>query len=338
MSGTASHRSITSLPTEIQLECLSYLTDMGSQSSLYRTCSLWRRFLRRHEMFRTARYYRGRHPYIHFPIVHRFFDISPKGNGRCKVKDGAIVNHLYRTDNFDYIDLSDVIARDPMFSPIYGFGWWSAQLAKRVQGMAVSSKFSYRSQAQAIKLVRNKADPGHITRVQEEEAEQAVEERGEEGWQAQGVLGEDARGEPRVGAGSTTIVSQLDNKTDHDAIRMYLSFGHDYQRKIKQPEFSVWERVALPKNSTVGAWTNAILSVVKLQLRGAGISVADFCIDFREAFDGSHPAEGWYLDVWIIIPESFGDRILRLGNELRETGLGHPDDSQDHGVVLFAIF
>ncbi|RVD82136.1 uncharacterized protein DFL_006570 [Arthrobotrys flagrans] len=277
--------SITTLPTEIQFEIFSYLTDMNSQTSIYGTCALWRRMLNRHAMLRAARYYRGRDPYTYFPVVHRFFDISPRGNGRCQVKDGAIINYQYKTDAFGYIDVSDMVKNDTIFSTTNGAGWWAPSRK------GISDSTSIWSQS-AVK-------PGNEIEINHNAAAE----------------GQDAGGEPGT-----------------DAIWIHIQVGHDYQRDGKEPSSSAWERITLPKRSSIGDWANAFLDTIKLLLHQKGKSGAvDFDMDFREAFvSGSKPMEGWYLEIWVILLENLTDRLARLGNDIR-------DIERDHGVVLLAL-
>ncbi|KAK6528564.1 hypothetical protein TWF281_009804 [Arthrobotrys megalospora] len=295
MRNSRSRPCLTSLPTEIQLEIFSYLTDMDSQSSLYGTCALWRRLLTRYTIFLTARYYRGRAPYIYFPVVHRFFDISPRGNGRCQVYNGAITNYQYKTEGFGYMDVSELVMNDAMFSPMCGPGWW----APNRQGMGESRIVT----AQYIKV----AEVG-LGNTSKEDAE-----------------------------GAYSPAAAVDTREINDAIWMHIKIAHDYEREAEEPQSSAWERIALPKRSTIEHWANAILEVAKLHLREAGKgSICNFNIDFREAFIKSHPAEGWCLDIWIILPESLENQLARLGSDLRDMQV-RQSGSRDQSLLLLAI-
>ncbi|KAK6345722.1 hypothetical protein TWF718_007630 [Orbilia javanica] len=293
--------SIITLPTEIQLEIFSYLTDMNSQSSIYGTCTFWRRMLSEHTMLRAARYYRGRAPYIYFPVVHRFFDISPRGNGRCQIRDGAIINYQYKTDIFGYMDVSGMVKNDAIFSPVCGTGWW----APRRQGTTVDSKSIW---SQDVVKTGNGTAIGHAAYKDEQ----------------------DAGGELSI---TSNVGITVDDNNTSDAIWIHIQIGHKYERENNgDPSFSAWERVSLPKNSTIENWTNAFLEAVQLLLHQRGESkVADFDMDFREAFvSGSKPMEGWYLDIWVILPENLEDRLVRLEDDIR-------DIQRDHGLVIVAF-
>ncbi|KAF3269407.1 hypothetical protein TWF128_005642 [Orbilia oligospora] len=273
--------SITHLPTEIQLEIFSYLTDMNSQTSIYGTCTLWRRMLNEHAMLRAARYYRGRAPYTYFPVVHRFFDISPQGNGRCQVKDGAIVNYQYKTDAYGYINVSQMIANDTIFSLTYGDGW----------------------------LAPDRQEINHGTAVQEQDAE----------------------GEP-----SETINTLVKNDEERfiDAIWVNINIGRSFQRDNKNPSLSTWERITLPKGSIIGdlveEFLGAITPLLDLLPQNEKPTAVDFEMDFREAFvSGSKPGEGWYLEIWVILPESLSKRLARLREDI---------ERDRSGVVLTAPF
>ncbi|KAF3165940.1 hypothetical protein TWF225_001385 [Orbilia oligospora] len=295
--------SITHLPTEIQLEIFSYLTDMNSQTSIYGTCTLWRRMLNEHAMLRAARYYRGRAPYTYFPVVHRFFDISPQGNGRCQVKDGAIVNYQYKTDAYGYINVSQMIANDTIFSLTYGDGW----LAPDRQG----TRANIDSKSVLYRAVKDGGDVeiNHGTAVQEQDAE----------------------GEP-----SETINTLVKNDEERfiDAIWVNINIGRSFQRDNKNPSLSTWERITLPKGSIIGdlveEFLGAITPLLDLLPQNEKPTAVDFEMDFREAFvSGSKPGEGWYLEIWVILPESLSKRLARLREDI---------ERDRSGVVLTAPF
>ncbi|KAK6504577.1 hypothetical protein TWF481_006516 [Arthrobotrys musiformis] len=287
---------LTSLPTEIQLNILSHLTDMNSQTSIYGTCTLWRQMLNRYIMLRAARYYRGRAPYIYFPVVHRFFDISPRGNGRCQVKGGEIVGYQYRTDAFGYMDVSDMVKNDMMFSPVCGSGWW----APSRQGTTVIRRFT---QFQSVK-------PGDEVEINHSGNTEEL----------------DAEGELSTTPSNALAAVDIETRNTMDAVWFHIQIGYDFQRDKGDPISSVWERILLPKGSTIETWTNAVLEAAKSSLRQKGKPIAlDFYLEFREAFvSGSKPAQGWYVEVWVILSENLEERLARL--QLR-----------DNGIVLVAV-
>ncbi|KAK6500998.1 hypothetical protein TWF506_003754 [Arthrobotrys conoides] len=276
--------SITSLPPEIQLEILSYLTDMNSQASIYGTCAPWRRMLSENTTFCAARYYRGRSPYTFFPVVHRFFDISNLGNGRCQVRKGVIINYQYKTDAFGYMDASDMIANDTMFSPIFGNGW----LASDRQG----TRATFDSQSIFYHVVEDEHDVAikHDTTTEEQDAE----------------------GEPASDITNLTI--KADENIVMDAIWVNVKIGNSCQRDNNNPLSDTLGRIKLPRGSKIQDWANAFLKIIKLLLHPDGKSGAvDFDMDFRERFvSGSKPMEGWYIEIWVLLPESLTDHFARL--------------------------
>ncbi|RVD82061.1 uncharacterized protein DFL_009904 [Arthrobotrys flagrans] len=137
-----------------------------------------------------------------------------------------------------------------------------------------------------------------------------------------GVDINDAIGEYAEGTTDTEALELVDNKDVNDAIWMHIKIGHEHHREADEPQSSTWERVVLPKESTIKDWANAILEVTKLQLRRAGkASSRDFDIDFREAFIKTHPAEGRCVDIWIIVPEDIENRFAIIQNSLKDIQL-----------------
>ncbi|EPS44176.1 hypothetical protein H072_1816 [Dactylellina haptotyla CBS 200.50] len=103
--------NITKLPTELQIEILTYLTEISDQVALSSTCRLWQDIVSKNQYHLKARY--GDRPSPSIPDLHRLFDICI--DLLCTARSGFLQTYIF--DSFDSGKLDAVFLDDPLLAP-----------------------------------------------------------------------------------------------------------------------------------------------------------------------------------------------------------------------------